>query len=187
MREMNTHLTNHFHKGLDIMGFTEVFKPLVNKDGEALITYMGKETKEGFAGQTNPKTGVIYEQDWKIVSLLFEIKGLNEVQTYRQKISEAYSDDNVLGILLKGMGFVKPEVDLVEDDDGNLVPAFEEDEDGNLVPLQVIDLGAAIETFLAECIGKKFRAKFERETAGRQKGFLKMVVESIKPNVKPTK
>jgi hypothetical protein len=48
-------------------------------------------------------------------------------------------------------------------------------------------LGAAIEEFLNSCVDKKFLAKMERETAGKQKWFLKMNIESIKPHVKPSK
>lgn len=168
------------------MTFTEVFKPAVNKDGFSLLTFKGKEIKSGAAGETNVKTGEVYQQDWKIVSLLFEIKGsAHDVQTFRQKVSEKYSPDNALGVILNGMGFIAPNAEMVEDEDGLLVVAGVEDEDGMIVT-DHIDIGVAIESFLDHLVGTKFLAKLERETAGKQKGFLKMNIETIKPHVKPT-
>lgn len=84
------------------------------------------------------------------------------------------------------MGFVSPSANKVEDEDAMLVDDLEVDEDGMQIESD-IDLGAAIEEFLNSCVDKKFLAKMERETAGKQKWFLKMNIESIKPHVKPSK
>lgn len=170
------------------MTFSTVFTPAVNKDGFSLLTYRGIETKSGAAGEANTKTGEVYQQDWKIVQLVFEVKGTrNDVQTFKQKVSERYSETNALGVILKGMGFIPPTAEMVEDEDGLLVLATETDEDGMEIETTEIDIATAITEFLNVCEGKKFLAKLERETEGKQKGFLKMKIETIKQHVKPVK
>lgn len=155
--------------------FTQVFRPALNRDGYAKLTFLGSSSQ---SGNTNGK-------DWEVFKLHFEVQGV--VRGVNQKIqivtNFAYGDDNLLGRSLKAMGF-KPELqegELIEDESGFMVmPVSEDDEGFETANEQVPD----IEGFLKHCEGKVYVAKVQKVTEGKRKGFWEIDVDTLKPFVK---
>jgi hypothetical protein len=166
--------------------FTSAFTPALNKDGFAHLTFDGLSVKEGIT-QTKDKdgncivdeeTGEIQTKEWKITSFVFIIKGRvrGTTQKVYMNVGEKFSEASRLGKTLTNMGFVTPEVETVNDEDGFAVESTDIDDDGfddvegDLIP-------DAIESFIEESKGKVFIGKPVRS----KKGFLDIDVDTLKP------
>lgn len=160
--------------------FVSAFKPALNKEGYAKLTFLGTGTQSGVKNE-----GTEQERLWELFKLVFEIQGV--VRGNNQKVSitssYTYDEDSTLGKALKAMGFKKEasELQLVEDEDGFGVSTFVEDTEGFEVASESVP---DIEGFLEGCKGIVFIGKVQKGKEGKSKGFWEIDVDTLKPFVR---
>jgi hypothetical protein len=155
------------------------FAPATNKNGFSKIRFIGVEEKSGTKIILNEKTGEHENFEWRIVNLIFDVMGVKSGEWKNINISTngRYSDDSVLGTVLKNMGFVPSSYNSVIDEDGFRIIEGETDEDGfGIVEDSLAD---DIENFLKNNEGRFFIAKIFKPTEGRQKGFYQILPGTI--------
>lgn len=152
--------------------FTAAFKPALNREGYAKLTFLGTGSQTG-----TKEDGTV----WEIFKLAFEVMGTT--RGVNQKVSivtnYVYAIDNALGRAMQNMGYVAngETENLIEDEDGFLVTSVSEDNDGFEIASDAIP---NIEQFFDECVGKIYLAKISKITEGKRKNFWEIDVDSLK-------
>lgn len=163
---------------------TAAFRPALNKEGKARITF---KTAGEFVG-----TRKADESEFKTFQFIFEVMSAIRGQAPKLiKVNASFQLDAAnpgstrLGQLLVALGFEFSEPELVENEDGfQMEGEAELDEDGFAVEEDnLLDLGKRVEEFLPTVEDKVFVGKVKQN----EKGYWDIDIASLKPFVKPAK
>jgi hypothetical protein len=149
--------------------FTQSFRPALNKEGYSKLTFIGCETKEGTKEDGTP---------WSMFNINFLVKGAIKGTDKIIPVTTGfnYDPDNLLGTTLAKLGFVEPEIEMTNDDDGFEESVSEQDEDGFY---EDPDRQLNITEFLSSIEGNIYIGKISKMTEGKRKGFWVIDVNSI--------